>query len=123
MLETVVTTFDGNKARRQRAFDPVGRAAIRTASAIRTGVKIKHMFPGKIFENLHTEGFQVVQFFIGHPVAHRLDIAPLKTHEKYIKQGSNHMKMLAQGQKAQKEEKGNLMNKIRDRMQPLKRRQ
>ena len=77
------------------------------------------MFEGKVFQFFHAKGFQVIQFVVGYTVLHRLDIAPVDAHEKDVEQGGDDMEMFAQGQKTQEEEKGDLMDKIGQRMQSL----
>jgi hypothetical protein len=80
------------------------------------------VLPGEILKYLDPEGFQVIQLIVVNPVSHRLYIAPVKAHEKYVVNGSYHMEMLAHGQKAQEEEKRYFMDKIGNRMHALQRR-
>ncbi len=119
MLEGIITALDGYKSRRQRAPDRIGRTVVGAAAAIRTGVKIKNMLPGKILKNFDAKRIQVIELLIRDAVAHRLDIALFNPHEKHVENGGNHMEVLAQRQKAQKKEKCQIMDKIGDQMRIL----
>ena len=119
MLKGIIAPFYGNKARRKRAPDGIGRAAIRAAAAIRTRIEIEHVFPGKIFKDLDAKRVQIIQLLIGNSVTHRLDIALFNPHEKNVENRGNHMEMLAQRQEAQEKEKGQIMDKIADQMRIL----
>ena len=96
MFECIVAALDGNKSRRQRSPDRIGRAAVGTAAAIRTGIEIKNMLPGKILKDFDAKRIQIIELLIGNAVAHGLDIALFKAHEKHVENGGNHMEVLAQ---------------------------
>ena len=81
------------------------------------------MLPGKIFKDLDTKRIQIIELFIGDAIAHGLDIALFKAHEKHVENGGNNMEVLAQRQKAQEKEKGQVMDKIGDQMRILQCRQ
>ena len=112
MLKGIIPALYGNKSGRKRALDPIGGAAVGASAAVSAGIKIKHMLPGKILKMLDAERFEFIQLFIGDPIPHRFYSASLKTHEKNIKNGDNHMEVLAQGQETQEKEKSDVMHKI-----------
>ena len=92
-----VAALDGNKTGRQGPSDGIGRTLVAAAAAIRTGIKIEHMFPRKILIRLDAKGFQFVKIFILNPPFNRFYRARVQFHKKYIGQGGKYMKMFSQG--------------------------
>ena len=66
----------------------------------------------QILQFFDTKRLQVIQLFITDTMPHRFDVAPVDAHEKYVEYGGDHMKMFSQREKAQKIEKGDIMNII-----------
>ncbi len=109
-LEQQIPCLDRDEAWRQGTLDSIGRALVRTAAAISTAVKIQHVFPGEILKLLDPKGFQVIQFFLGQSVAHRLDRAPVEPQEQHVEERGQHMEVFTKGQKAEEIKKRQVMH-------------
>ena len=64
MFKSIIAALDGNKPRRQRSPDGIGRTAIGTAAAVGTGIEIKDMLPGKILKDLDAKRIQIIELFV-----------------------------------------------------------
>ena len=79
------------------------------------------MLPGEVLQLFNAERFQIVQLFIGDAVLDRFDVAPIDAHEEHVEQRGDHVEVFAQGQKAQEEEEGQVVDVVGGDVQGLQR--
>ena len=106
MLETIVSSLDGDEPWRQRPPHGIRRAVIRAASAVGAGIEIEHVLPGEVFELLNPERFHLVEVIIGQAPLHRFHRAFVQLCEVDVEQRRDHVELDAKGPVAQQKVKG-----------------
>src|ERR1700757_509172 len=112
MLKSVIARLDGDESWRQGPSHSIGRAIIRAAAAIGTGIEVEYVLPGKILKLLHTKRLHLVQMLIANAPSHRLHGPPIQLREVDVEQGGFHVELNSKRPITQQEIKGYLMEKI-----------